>query len=85
MYGWLQNEAITGLSLIQLLQQYQEGTQISWDKVAKEHLYFVDGKVLSYPTSAFLKHRLELAAKVKIGGVALWEIGQMLPYLINVL
>ena len=89
MYGWRSDgEAMTGHALKSWLQSSEEQGRgsIVWDERAREHIFHdTHGQTASYPTPAFMCERLQLAQTVGVAGVALWEIGQTLPYLMATL
>ena len=55
---------------------------VVWDDQWAEHRFTALSSTSSesttcyFPTPLFLKARLEIAAKLNLGGVALWELGQ---------
>ena len=61
----------------------QEDVEIEWDEVAKEHIFLGERKYCAFPTPLFVQQRLSLAKELGIAGVALWEIGQMMPMLMD--
>jgi spore germination protein YaaH len=94
MYGWRSDgEAMTGGALVDWLTGGGQGASVRWNEEAKEHQFSVftsggGGKAghtvtASYPTMSFLCARLRLAEEEGIAGVALWEIGQSLPSLME--
>ena len=41
------------------------------------------GSCASLPTPPFIRSRVDLAKDLHVAGVALWEIGQMVPMMID--
>lgn len=63
----------------------QGDADVEWDDVAKEHIFKGETRMCAFPTPLFLQQRLNLAAELNIAGVALWEVGQMMPLLVDLL
>lgn len=85
MYGWdTLGNAITGEAFISWVATHVKTMTASWDATAQEHIYSDGVKSSSYPSLYFLKLRLQLASEMGIPGVALWEIGQMIPIFADV-
>lgn len=89
LYGWnSQGDALISDSMVQWLRSSATDVKVEWDDVAKEHV-FADIRSRSgssqcyYPTQEFVEARLRLAENLKVGGVALWELGQTMPYLMS--
>jgi GH18 family chitinase len=62
----------------------QGEVEVAWDEDAKEHIFSdASGRKCAFPTPLFVKHRLELVQALKLGGVAIWEGGHMMPMLID--
>jgi spore germination protein YaaH len=55
-------------------------TNLGWDKTECEHLIDVQAKgqdsTAVYPTKRFFRERLDLAKKINLAGVAIWDIAQ---------
>jgi len=88
LYGWRSDgEALTGDAAVSWLQKSGGAAAISWQDIAQEHQFSgsVGGRRLtaSYPTMPFLCARLALAEELGVKGVALWEMGQSLEYLME--
>ncbi len=97
MYGWrADGEAMTGDALVQWLEAGGDKSSVRWDAEAQEHLFSAPvavgaseesiGEMVmssSYPTRDFICARLRLAEELHLAGVALWEIGQPLPMLMD--
>lgn len=81
MYGWRGSEAMISDTLIVWL--VQDDVDIDWNGQTSEHVFTSasDGRRCPFPTPLFVKVRLELAAELGVAGVALWELGQMMPML----
>ena len=86
MYGWRGDEAMTADTMVLWLAK-KDGKHVSlkWHKSASEHIFREEGGGLaslssSYPTPLFVHKRLRLAEKLGVG-CALWEGGQMMPWL----
>lgn len=77
---------ISGSSLIEMLsRESKDFIQIQYLKKSKEHC-FIDTRTretFSYPTPAFIAHRRALAKYLGIAGVAMWELGQIVPKFIG--
>lgn len=74
---------IIGHEYLSLLRQYKPA--INWHPQFGEH-HFVynngkDDRVVFYPTLRSVKARVDLAEKLGCGGVAVWELGQGIPWL----
>ena len=61
----------------------QEEVEIEWDDVWKEHIFLGERRSCAFPTPLFVQHRLILARELGIAGVAVWEVGQMMPMLMD--
>lgn len=64
---------------------HEGGVSIEWDEYTKEHTFVneEEGRSSSFPTPLFVQLRLDLAKEMDLAGVALWEVGQMMPMLID--
>lgn len=85
LYGWRGQEALTGQDMAKWLAT---GRVIPlWDDSPKEHRFEeqTTGLVCYYPTPMFLQHRLGLAIELDVAGVALWELGQSWPVMLDLL
>ena len=61
----------------------QEEIEIEWEDVAKEHIFLDGRRSCAFPTPLFVQYRLALARELGVAGVAIWEIGQMMPMLMD--
>ena len=90
MYGWRGADAMIADTMVVWLaegQLYPETSRVlvKWLMREREHVFVerLRGRTSSYPTPAFLYKRLQLAEEQRVAGVALWELGQMMPYLVD--
>ena len=96
MYGWRGEEAMIGEHSIFMRYRFefqvadtmvvwlvQEEVQVEWDEVAREHIFSGVRRQCAFPTPLFVQQRLGLAKELGIAGVALWEVGQMMPMLMD--
>ena len=72
--------------MVQWLREQRQNIHIVWDPDMKEHTFYIKSpRVLcSYPTPLFVKERIRLATELGIAGVAMWELGQMMTMLLDV-
>lgn len=87
-YGYRGGEAVLGRDVVEVLGKHK--VAITWDEASHEHFYeYLDGQGvpqrMTYPSLLFLKDRFDLAAKLGVAGVALWELGQGLDYFMDLL
>ncbi len=80
-------EAIVGTTYLQLLHQYKP--KLQWDDFSHEHFFqFKKDKIsphsVYYPSLQFIQDRVVLAEELTLG-IAIWEIGQGLPFFYDLL
>lgn len=75
---------VTGRDVVEMMHKYDARLVWTGEEVG-EHAFVVgDGeRVTLYPTRASVALRVALAAEMGLGGVALWEMGQGMPYLFD--
>jgi len=84
-YGWRDGEDMTADKMVAWLAA-DDTVKVSWDIVAEEHVWSDSrGKIASYPTPYMLQRRLELAAEIGVQGVAVWEAGQAIAAMVDLL
>ena len=88
-YGYDNTEALLGPRFVDVLTRGSSAAQLQYDVTAKEH--YVKGKAWDgvphtafYPSPLSLSLRADLGA-ASFGGVAIWELGQGLDWLFDVL
>jgi len=82
---------ILGRDFVKLLQEFsgEKKLKLKWDDISKEH--FIELKsgskrqTVFYPSLNSIQARLLLAKEMRLGGVAIWEIGQGLDYFYDLL
>jgi chitinase domain-containing protein 1 len=78
---------IVGHEYVALLKKYE--SDIVWLEEYGEDAFTyksaggVSEHIVFYPTRRSLRARLQLARQVRCGGVAIWELGQGLPYFMD--
>ena len=86
-YGKDNGKAVLGHEVVAILEKYP--STIHWVEDAAEHTFtFHDGGEMhhmTFPTPLFVTKRIELAEEMGLAGVAIWEIGQGLKCLADLL
>jgi spore germination protein YaaH len=78
---------IVGHEYIALLEEYE--SDVAWVEEFGEDAFTYESSpemaehLVFYPTPRSVRARLQLARRSGSGGVAIWELGQGLPYLMN--
>lgn len=84
-YGHDNENAIVGETFARLLHKHKP--KLEWDNEAKEAHFTYRGaggtRHVYYPIRKTNKEKLNLARKMEIAGVALWELGQGFNALMN--
>ena len=84
MYGWLNGDSITSTSMVKWLST--KNVTIQYKKDAAEHMFIENSsKKCYFPTPLSVYKRLSLVNRLGIEGIAIWELGQMMPFLSDVL
>ena len=83
-------QPIIGNDFIKLLKQNKDDVEVIYDEESHEHAFdLIDSSgarhFVTYPTPFFIAERLKLAKKMQVAGIALWEIGQGLTCLPDLL
>jgi spore germination protein YaaH len=78
---------IVGHEYVGLLKKYE--SDIVWlEEYGEDAFTYVSARggsehIVFYPTRRSLRARLQLARQARCGGVAIWELGQGLPYFMD--
>ncbi|KAI3381666.1 hypothetical protein SNEBB_004563 [Seison nebaliae] len=87
-YGYLakgnQAKPVLGHDLIQLLEK-KLIKKIEWLSGEREHRFSLHDFVIHYPTLLSIQERIRLMGELKLGGLAIWELGQGLNYFLDLL
>jgi chitinase domain-containing protein 1 len=82
-YATHESEAIYGADYLSLLESQRP--ELTWDqRFAETYFTLKDNSVVYYPSTKFIKSRLDFAAAQGVG-IAVWELGQGLEYFYDLL
>ena len=84
MYGWIGENSMTSTTMVKWLSS--KNVTIQYKKDVAEHMFIENSsKKCYFPTPLSVYKRLSLVSRLGIEGIAIWELGQMMPYLSDIL
>ncbi|KAL7677739.1 hypothetical protein ACOME3_003976 [Neoechinorhynchus agilis] len=84
-YKWAKDGLSVVTTQADMMELLKRKHKISWNEQYEEHFFENNQHLVAYPTGRSIAIRVELANRMKMAGVAAWEIGQGFDYFMHLL